>query len=63
LDVQRARIDVDKRARLGFYTLNRQQGVLKMEPHTADAIYADFIHQKKNMDPGSNIRRIEKSVF
>ncbi|KAF1935687.1 hypothetical protein EJ02DRAFT_360970 [Clathrospora elynae] len=58
LDVQRLRTDVDARARLGFYTLSKQQGTIKMEPHTADSIYKDFLAQKNKMDHGSNIQRL-----
>lgn len=62
LDVQRLRGDVDKRARLGFYTLNKKQNVLHIEAHTADAIIADMLAQRRNLDPGSNIRRLAKSA-
>ena len=62
LDVQRLRVDVDKRARLGFYTLNKKQDVLKIEAHTADAIITDFLAQRSNLDHGSNIRRLATSA-
>jgi hypothetical protein len=63
LDGPRARADVDARARLGFYTMNKQQGALKMEPHTAQSIYHDFMAQKDRMDHASNVLRLAKSAF
>jgi hypothetical protein len=64
LDVQRFRRDVDTRARLGFYTLSKQQGALgPLEPHTADSIYKDFITQKDKIDHGSNVLRLAKSTL
>ena len=62
-DAKRARADVDKRSRIGFYTLSKQQRTLRMDANTADSIVSDFLHQKSNMDHGSNIRRLAKSVF
>jgi hypothetical protein len=61
LDGRRARTEVDARARLGFYTL--QKKLLNMEPHIAQSIYHDFIAQKSNMDHGTNVLRLTKSVF
>lgn len=61
-DAKRARVDVDKRARVGFYTLSKQQGALKMDANTADSIVADFLHQKSNMEHGSNIQRLAQSA-
>jgi hypothetical protein len=63
LDGPRARADVDARGRLGFYTMNKQQGALKMEPHTAQSIYHDFMAQKDRLDHGSNVLRLAKSAF
>ncbi|CAO2651559.1 Nn.00g041290.m01.CDS01 [Neocucurbitaria sp. VM-36] len=60
LDVKRIRADVDVRNRMGFYTLSNKQGVLKMDANKAASIIADFLHQKSNMDHGSNIRRLVK---
>jgi hypothetical protein len=34
-----------------------------MEPHIAQSIYHDFIVQKGNMDHGTNVLRLTKSVF
>lgn len=62
-DTKRYRADVDKRARLGLYTLTKREGILKMQPHKADAIYTDFVAQKNNLDPGSNIKRLATSAF
>ena len=61
IDVSKVRRDVDNRARLGFYTLSNKQGALRMDPHKADSIYADFLHHKNKMDHGSNIRRLAES--
>ncbi|CAE7188391.1 hypothetical protein HRS9139_07623 [Pyrenophora teres f. teres] len=58
LDAPRLRADIDARSRLGFYTLNKQQAILAMEPHTAQSIYADFAAHKNNTDYGSQVQRI-----
>jgi hypothetical protein len=63
LDGSRARADVDARARLGFYTMSKQQGILKMEPHTADSIYKDFLAHKDSMGYGSSVLRLAQSAF
>jgi hypothetical protein len=63
LDVQRLRTDVDKRARIGFYTLSHQQGALSIKPDKADAIIAEFLAQTKNMDHASNVKQLVASVF
>lgn len=63
LDVQTLRIDVDKRARTGFFTLNHQQGVLTIKPDKADAIIEDFLARKKKMDHASNVKELVASVF
>ncbi len=61
LDVVRLRDDVDKRARLGFYTLTKQQNILHIEPNTAHSIIEGFLHFKKKMSPGDNVRRLSES--
>ena len=63
LDVQRLRTDVDKRSRVGFYTLNKSLNVLHMDPHKADSIYADFVTQKNKLDHGANVQRLVQSAF
>ena len=63
LDGPRARADVDARSRLGFYTMMKQQKILKMEPHMAQSIYHDFLTQKGNVDHGTNVLRLMKSAF
>jgi hypothetical protein len=62
-NVERLRIDVDKHARVGFYTLNRQQRALLTDENTAESIFTDFVAQQNNMDHGSNIKRLAASVF
>jgi hypothetical protein len=61
-DSARARADVDERSRLGFYTLTKQQGALKMEPHTAQSLYQDFVAHKSKMDHGTNVLRLVESA-
>jgi len=63
LDGPRLRSDVDARARLGFYTITKQQAILHIEPHTAQSIYEDFVAHKDKMDYGSHVRRIVQSGF
>ncbi|EUC32028.1 hypothetical protein COCCADRAFT_99764 [Bipolaris zeicola 26-R-13] len=59
-DAPKARADVDERSRLGFYTLAKQQGTLKMEPRIAQSLYQDFVTHKNKMDHGTNILRLVK---
>ena len=63
LDVQRLRHDVDERARLGFYTLAKQQGALLMERDVANAIVKEFLAKQNTVDPASNIKQLASSVF
>ena len=63
LDVQRLRVDVDKRARNGFYTLMKQQGPLSLQPSTADAIINDFIHHTDNKEYGPLVQSLAKSAL
>lgn len=60
-DAPKARADVDERSRLGFFTLAKQQGTLKMEPRIAQSLYQDFVTHKNKMDHGTNILRLVKS--
>lgn len=62
-NASRVRADVDERGRLGFYTLTKQQGILKMEPRTAQSLYQDFITHKNKMDHGTNVLRLAKSAY
>jgi hypothetical protein len=63
LDAPKLRTDIDATARLGFYTLNKQEGILNIEPHTALSIYDDFVAHKKTMPHSHNVSRIVESGF
>ncbi|KAI4956295.1 hypothetical protein J4E91_000506 [Alternaria rosae] len=56
----RARVDADARARLGFYTICKQQSTLNIEPRTALSIYDDFVAQTKTISHSDNVLRIVK---
>jgi hypothetical protein len=57
------RIDIDERARLGFYALSQQQGSLLMDRVKANSIAKEFLAKKKTKDNGSNIKHLASSVF
>jgi hypothetical protein len=63
LDVERLRRDVDEKARLGFYTLNQQQGALHMDRVKANSIAKEFLAKQNTMDYGSNVKHLSSSVF
>ncbi|KAH7408579.1 hypothetical protein DE146DRAFT_381843 [Phaeosphaeria sp. MPI-PUGE-AT-0046c] len=58
LDTQRLRVDVDERARLGFYALNQKQKVLLIDRVTANSIAKEFLVNQKTMDPGKNVQNL-----
>lgn len=59
----KARVEVDTRARLGFYTICKQQSVLNIEPRTALSIYNDFVAKTKTTSHSDNVLRIVESRF
>jgi hypothetical protein len=63
LDVQRLRVDIDEKGRLGFYTLSQQQGALLMDRVKANSIAKEFLAREKTMDHGSNIKGLASSAF
>jgi hypothetical protein len=63
LDVRRVRLDVDERGRIGFYTMNKMQGVLHMDPSKANSIVKEFLAKQKTLDHVSNIKYLASSVF
>jgi hypothetical protein len=62
-DAKRYRVDVDERARIGFYTMNKMQGVLLMDPSKANSIAKEFLAKQKTMDNVRNIKHLASSVF
>lgn len=62
LDVTRLRADVDKRARVGWYKLTKQQRILLLEPDVAEAIYSDFVAHKDRKDYGKQIKQLMTSL-
>lgn len=63
LDVKRMRAEVDERARIGYYTLTRKEGVLHIDPAKANSIVKEFLHNEKDIKPAENIKRLSTSVF
>jgi hypothetical protein len=63
LDVQRLRLDVDERARLGFYTLVKTQGALKIERDVANAVIKEFTARQTTIDHSSNIKSLASSAL
>jgi hypothetical protein len=62
LDVTRLRADVDKKARVGWYKLTKQQKILLLEPDVAEAIYNDFLAHKDRKDYGKLIKQFMTSL-
>jgi hypothetical protein len=63
LDVKRLRHDVDEKARMGFYTLNQQQGALHMDRVKANSIAKEFLAKQGTMEHGRNVKQLSSSVF
>lgn len=63
LDVKRLRTEVDERARVGYYTLTKKQGVMHIDPATANSIAKEFLNNEKKMEPVENIKRLSASAF
>jgi hypothetical protein len=61
LDVKRLRTDVDKRARVGWYTLLRQSGPVLPAADKAEAIYNDFVAHKDKKDYWKLIKQFTTS--
>ena len=61
LDVKRLRADVDKRSRLGWYRMTRDQKILLVQPDVAEAIYNDFAAHKEGKEYGKLVRQLVSS--
>jgi hypothetical protein len=62
-DARKYRLDVDERARIGFYTMSKMQGILLMDPSKANSIAKEFLAKQKTMDHAKNIKHLASSVF
>lgn len=62
LDVKRLRADVDKKSRVGWYTLTKKQGVLLLGADKAEAIYNDFVAHKDKKEYGKLIKQFTTSL-
>ncbi|KAJ4985522.1 hypothetical protein SVAN01_08993 [Stagonosporopsis vannaccii] len=60
LDVKRLRADVDKKGRLGWYKMTKDQKILLLEPAVAEAIYNDFVAHKDRKEYGKVIKQLMK---
>jgi hypothetical protein len=63
LDVKRLRTDVDKKARVGWYILQKKQGPLLVNADKAEAIYADFVAHKDKKSYGALVKSFTTSSF
>ena len=61
LDVKRLRADVDKRSRLGWYRMTKDQKILLVQPDVAEAIYNDFVAHKDGKEYGKLVGQLVSS--
>ncbi|KAF1962037.1 hypothetical protein CC80DRAFT_500367 [Byssothecium circinans] len=55
------RMDIDKRSRLGFFTMMRQENVLFAGPVLVDKLIHEFLASEKNkVDPAMNVQQLSK---
>jgi hypothetical protein len=62
LDVKRLRADVDKRSRLGWYRMTKDQKILLLQPDVAEAIYNDFVAHKDGKEYGKLVKQLVSST-